>query len=123
MILLILLDSQHELWDSSELALLEDCREKNRQGQDDDDDDDDVHDDNDDDDNDEDDDDDNDDDGVDNDDDNKEAETEAEEDAEMTVVFTEGDTRSLSWRRGRNRGVCSWIKISLKLFAPWIKLG
>ena len=95
MILLILLDSQHELWDSSELALLEDCREKNRQGQDDDDDDD-VHDDNDDDDNDEDDDDDNDDDGVDNDDDNKEAEAKEQVDAKMTVVFTEGDTRSLS---------------------------
>ena len=97
MILLILLDSQHELWDSSELALLEDCREKNRQGQDDDDDD--VHDDNDDDDNDEDDDDDDDDkddDGFDNDDDDKEVEAKGEEDAKMTVVFTEGDTRSLS---------------------------
>ena len=97
MILLILLDSQHELWDSSELGLLEDCREKNRQGQDDDDDD--VHDDNDDDDNDEDDDDDDDDkddDGFDNDDDDKEVEAKGEEDAKMTVVFTEGDTRSLS---------------------------
>ena len=100
MILLILLDSQDELWDSSELALLEDCREKNRQGQeDDDDDDDDVHDDNDDDDNDDDndeDDDDDDDDGFDNDDDDKEVEAKGEEDAKMTVVFTEGDTRSLS---------------------------
>ena len=101
MILLILLDSQHELWDSSELGLLEDCREKNRQGQDDDDDDhdDDVHDDNDDDDNDEDDDDDDDDkddDGFDNDDNDKKAEAKGEEDAKMTVVFTEGDTRSLS---------------------------
>ena len=99
MILLILLDSQHKLWDSPELALLEDCREKNRQGQEDDDDDDDVHDDNDDDDNnedDDDDDDDKDDDGFDNDDDDKEVEAKGEEDAKMTVVFTQGDTRSLS---------------------------
>ena len=111
MILLILLDSQHELWDSSELGLLEDCREKNRQGQDDDDDDDDddVHDDNDDDDNAEDDDDGDKNDGGDNDDDDKEAEAKGEEDAEVTGVVTEGDTRLLYWRRGKNRGFSSWI--------------
>ena len=114
MILLILLDSQHELGESSETALLEVCKEKKRLIQDDDDDDDDdddVHDDNDDDDNDEDDDDGGENDGGDNDEDDKEAEAKGEEDAKVTEVVTEGDTRLLYWRRGINRGFSSWISI------------
>ena len=39
--LLILHDSQHERWGSSDMPLLEDCKEEKRSGQDDDDDDDD----------------------------------------------------------------------------------
>ena len=120
MILLILLDSQHELGESSETDLLEDCREEKRLGQDDDDDDDDnddddddddVHDDNDDDDNAEDDDNGDKNDGGDNDEVSKEAEAKGEEDAKVTEVATEGDTRLLYWRRGRNRGFSSWISI------------
>ena len=111
MILLILLDSQHELGESSETALLEVCKQKKRLVQDDDDDDDDVHDDNDDDDNAEDDGDGDENDGVDNDDHDKEAEAKGEEDAEVTEVVTGGDTRSLYWGRGKNRDFSSWISI------------
>ena len=98
MILLILLDSQHELGDSSETALLEVCKEKKRLVRDDDDDDD-VHDDNDDDDNAEDDDDGDENDGGDTDEDDKEAEAKGEEDAKVTEVATEGEVIVLEERK------------------------
>ena len=138
MILLILLDSQHELWDSSEPALLEGCREKNRQGQedddDDDDDDDDVHDDNDDDDYDEDDDDDDDDDGVDNDDDDKEAEAKREEDAELNdggvhgrwheVIVLEEGKKSRCFQQDLNliELVCTLKNVGLTVLQIFIAL-